>query len=57
MPKIVNYSVEMTDKIISDYQDGIEISEIANSIGKSVRSVRSKLVREGVYVPQERNLN
>ena len=52
MPKIVNYSVEMTDKIISDYQDGIEISEIANSIGKSVRSVRSKLVREGVYVAQ-----
>ena len=36
MPKIVNYSVEMTDKIISDYQDGIEISEIATSIGKSV---------------------
>ena len=54
MPKIVNYSVEMTDKIISDYQDGIEISEIATSIGKSVRSVRSKLVREGVYIPQEK---
>lgn len=54
MPKIVNYSVEMTDKIISDYQDGIEISEIANSIGKSVQSVRSKLVREGVYIPQEK---
>jgi len=54
MPKIVNYSVEMTDKIISDYQDGIEISEIATAIGKSVRSVRSKLVREGVYIPQEK---
>ena len=44
MPKIVNYSVEMTDKIISDYQNGTEISEIADAIGKSVRSVRSKLV-------------
>ena len=54
MPKTVNYSVEMTDKIISDYQDGIEISEIATAIGKSVRSVRSKLVREGVYIPQEK---
>ena len=54
MPKIVNYSVEMTDKIISDYQEGIEISEIATAIGKSVRSVRSKLVREGVYIPQEK---
>jgi len=54
MPKIVNYSVEMTDKIISDYQNGIEISEIADAIGKSVRSVRSKLVRENVYIPQEK---
>tara|TARA_Y100000992_G_scaffold293179_1_gene251512 strand:- start:505 stop:813 length:309 start_codon:yes stop_codon:yes gene_type:complete len=54
MPKIVNYSVEMTDKIISDYQDGISVDEIATSIGKSVRSVRSKLVREGVYIPQEK---
>jgi transposase len=54
MPKIVNYSVEMTDKIISDYQNGIEISEIADAIGKSVRSVRSKLVREKVYIPQEK---
>ena len=54
MPKIVNYSVEMTDKIISDYQAGTEISEIADAIGKSVRSVRSKLVREGVYIAQEK---
>ena len=54
MPKTINYSVEMTDKIISDYQNGTEISEIADAIGKSVRSVRSKLVREGVYIPQEK---
>jgi len=54
MPKTINYSVEMTDKIISDYQNGIEISEIADAIGKSVRSVRSKLVREKVYIPQEK---
>ena len=55
MPKIVNYSVEMTDKIISDYQDGISVAEISESIGKSVRSVRSKLVREGVYIPTEKS--
>ena len=54
MPKQVNYSVEMTDKIISEYQSGISVDEIANAIGKSVRSVRSKLVREGVYIPQEK---
>ena len=54
MPKQVNYSVEMTDKIISEYQSGISVDEIASAIGKSVRSVRSKLVREGVYIPQEK---
>ena len=54
MPKQVNYSVEMTDKIISEYQSGISVDEIANAIGKSVRSVRSKLVREGVYIAQEK---
>ena len=54
MPKQVNYSVEMTDKIISEYQSGISVDEIADAIGKSVRSVRSKLVREGVYIPQEK---
>ena len=54
MPKIANYSVEMTDKIISQYQNGTTVDEIADAIGKSVRSVRSKLVREGVYIPQEK---
>ena len=54
MPKNANYSVEMTDKIISQYQNGISVDEIADAIGKSVRSVRSKLVREGVYIPQEK---
>ena len=54
MPKIANYSVEMTDKIISQYQNWTSVDEIADAIGKSVRSVRSKLVREGVYIPQEK---
>ena len=46
----VNYSAEMTAQIISDYQNGVAVEDIAASIEKSVRSVRSKLVREGVYV-------
>ena len=29
---------------------GQDIEQIADAVGKSVRSVRSKLVREGVYV-------
>jgi hypothetical protein len=48
----VNYSAEMTAQIISDYQNGVAVEDIASSIEKSVRSVRSKLVREGVYVAQ-----
>ena len=48
----VNYSAEMTAQIISDYQNGTSVEDIASSIDKSVRSVRSKLVREGVYVAQ-----
>ena len=48
--KAVNYSDELTAKVISDYQEGVELDSIADEIGKSVRSVRSKLVREGVYV-------
>ena len=45
-----NYTEEMTVSIISQYQEGVSLSDIAETIGKSVRSVRSKLVREGVYV-------
>ena len=45
-----NYSAEMTASIIEQYQAGVEVEAIASSIEKSVRSVRSKLVREGVYV-------
>lgn len=48
--KAANYSSELTAKVISDYQDGIDLDTIADKIGKSVRSVRSKLVREKVYI-------
>ena len=48
--KAVNYSDELTAKVISDYQEGVDLDAIAEIVGKSVRSVRSKLVREGVYV-------
>ena len=46
----VNYTPEMTAAIVDQYQAGASVDEIATDIGKSVRSVRSKLVREGVYV-------
>ena len=48
--KNINYSDEMTAKVIEDYTNGVELETIAETIGNTVRSVRSKLVREGVYV-------
>ena len=45
-----NYTAEMTAAIVEQYQQGADVTAIADSIGKSIRSVRSKLVREGVYV-------
>jgi len=50
----VNYSEEVTSKIVADYEAGMPIEDIALSIDRSVRSVRSKLVREGVYKTAEK---
>ena len=48
--KTPNYSAAQVAQIVDQYQAGQDIDMIAEGIGKSVRSVRSKLVREGVYV-------
>jgi len=50
--KAQNYTPELTASIIADYQAGVDVAEIAATVEKSVRSVRSKLVREGVYIAQ-----
>ena len=52
--KAPNYSPELTDAVVNDYLAGKPVEDIADAIGKSVRSVRSKLVREGVYVAKEK---
>jgi dUTPase len=50
--KTANYTAEMVDQMISMYNelgnDGLD--QIAAELDKPIRSVRSKLVREGVYV-------
>jgi hypothetical protein len=50
--KPANYTDEMVLKMLDMYEqlgnDGLET--IAETLGRPVRSVRSKLVREGVYV-------
>jgi len=51
----INYTKEMTEKAIADYQAGMPVEDIAFALDKSVRSVRSKLVREGVYIAQEKS--
>ena len=52
--KKVNYTAEMTAAIVQRYTAGETVETIAESIGKAVRSVRAKLVREGVYVAAEK---
>ena len=50
--KNANYTPEMMDRMVAMYEDlgNDGIPEIAETLGKTVRSIRSKLVREGVYV-------
>ena len=48
--KAVNYTAEQTAVMVSDYQSGVGVEQIALSLGKSVRSVVAKLSREKVYV-------
>ena len=54
-----NYTTEQTEQLLQLYEelgtDGLE--EIAERIQKPVRSVRSKLVKEGVYTPVAKSAN
>lgn len=54
--KAPNYSDELTAEIVKRYQDGETVESIAADIGKAERSVRAKLVREGVYVAPEKQV-
>lgn len=51
--KTVNYTPEQTAKMVSDYAGGVTVESIAESMGKTVRSVVAKLSREGVYRKKE----
>jgi hypothetical protein len=52
----VNYTESMVEQMLAMYaelgNEGIE--QIAQTLNKPVRSVRSKLVREGVYIAVEK---
>jgi predicted transcriptional regulator len=47
--KTVNYTAEQTAKVIADYQAGMTVEAIAETMGKTVRSIVAKLSREKVY--------
>ena len=49
MAKTVNYTPEQTAQMVADYNQGITVEQIAENLGKSVRSIVAKLSREGVY--------
>lgn len=51
--KIVNYTPEQTAQMVADYSAGVTVEKIAESLGKTVRSVVAKLSREGVYKKKE----
>lgn len=51
--KVVNYTPEMTVKILEAYSKGESVESIAESMGKTARSVIAKLSREGVYKKKE----
>jgi hypothetical protein len=51
--KSINYTPEQTQKMVSDYQNGVSVEIIADNLGKTVRSIVAKLSREKVYIKKE----
>jgi plasmid maintenance system antidote protein VapI len=52
--KTPNYTEEMTQTLVTEYQAGKTVEELAEMLNRSIRSIRSKLVREGVYITPEK---
>lgn len=51
--KAINYTQEQTTKVVADYTNGVTVEQIAEEMGKSVRSIVAKLSREGAYKKKE----
>ena len=51
--KTTNYTAEQTAAIVGEYTAGVSVEELADRMGKSVRSIVAKLSREGVYKKKE----
>jgi DNA-directed RNA polymerase specialized sigma24 family protein len=48
-----NYTPEQTAQMVEAYKAGTTVEAIAETLGKTVRSVVAKLSREGVYRKKE----
>ena len=49
-----NYTEAQTLELVNEYKAGVTVEQLAERMGKSVRSVVAKLSREGVYVAKTR---
>jgi len=47
--KVLNYTPEQTEKAKAEYLAGVTVETIAETLGKTARSVIAKLSKEGVY--------
>lgn len=52
--KTPNYTPEQVQQMVEQYVLGTSVEQIAEAMGKSVRSIVAKLSREGVYQPKTR---
>lgn len=50
-----NYTPEQTTQLVAGYQSGETVEQLAEAMGKTVRSVVAKLSREGVYVAKTKS--
>lgn len=50
--KLQNYTPEQVQLMVEQYVQGVGVEQIAEGLGKSVRSIVAKLSREGVYKPK-----
>ena len=51
--KAVNYTPEQTAQLLADYAEGMATAQLAEKMGKTVRSIVAKLSRSGVYKAKE----
>lgn len=49
-----NYTATQTQELVAAYQAGTAVEQLAQTLGKTTKSVVAKLVREGVYVAKTR---